>query len=233
MDKGLYMSVAAMRSAEKRIETIAGNLANVSSPSFKRSSSVTQAFDVGAGTNKHTELRSTTSVDWTQGMLERREDPFALALEGDGFFAVETPEGEAYTRDGAFRLNDLGELLTKDGYPVSWVAARGRVQATGEEVTVDGAGKVRQGKDDIGQLKLADFADRSQLKVDRFGYWHARPDMEPKEPTAVVRQNSYERSNAEAIDELVGLIKVQRSFESAANVMKSIDQSYKRLNNAR
>jgi flagellar basal body rod protein FlgG len=92
---------------------------------------------------------------------------------------------------------------------------------------------VRQGNDEIGQLRLVDFADRSRLEVDRLGFWRAAPEMELREPTAVVRQFAYERSNADAIDELVGLIKVQRGFESAANVMKSIDQSYKRLNQAR
>lgn len=233
MDKGLYMSVAAMRTAEKRMETIAGNLANVSAPAFKKQLAVTRAFEVGTGVDKHVELRPATNVDWSQGLIDRREDPLSLALDGEGFFAVETSSGEAYTRNGSFRLNDQGELLTADGSPVAWVGQRARVQATGAAIHVDGTGRVRQGNDEIGRLKLVDFDDRSRLTVDRLGFWHATPDMEPREATAEVRQFAFERSNADAMSELVGLIKVQRGFESAANVMKSIDQSYKRLNQAR
>ncbi|MBK7878637.1 MAG: flagellar hook basal-body protein [Planctomycetes bacterium] len=233
MDKGLYMGVAAMRSAEKRMEAITGNLANASATAFKRQGTVTRAFEVGTGDKKHVEIESKHATDWSQGLIERRDDPWSLALDGDGFFSVETPTGEAYTRNGTFHIDDKGELFTSEGFPVAWVGQRGRVQATGEAITVDGTGKVRQGSNEIGQLKLADFADRDQLTVDRQGYWHARPDLAPKEPTAVVHQKALERSNAQSIDELVGLIKVQRSFESAANVMKSIDQSYRRLNQAR
>lgn len=233
MDKGLYMGVAAMQSAERRMEALSGNLANVSATAFKRQGTVTRAFEVGNGEKKHVEIESKHATDWSQGLLETRDDPYSLALDGDGFFAVETPSGEAYTRNGTFHVDDKGELFTSEGHPVAWVNTRGRVQPTGEPVTVDGTGRVRQGTGEIGQLKLVDFVDRDQLTVDREGYWHAKPEMPTKEPAAVVRQRSIERSNAEAIDELVGLIKVQRSFESAANVMKSIDQSYRRLNQAR
>jgi flagellar basal-body rod protein FlgF len=233
MDHGLYMGVAAMRSAEKRMEALTANLANASSPAYKRQSSATRAFDVGVGEKKHREVAASSSTDFSQGLIERREDPMAMALEGGGFFAVETPTGEAYTRNGVFRLDDQGELLTGEGHPVAWSGARGRVQPTGEPVTIDGTGKVRQGSSELGALKLVDFADKSKLTIDRDGYWHAAPGQATQEPTAYVHQFAIERSNSESIDELVALIKVQRDFESASGVMRTIDQSYRRLNQTR
>ncbi|MFO1011391.1 MAG: flagellar hook basal-body protein [Planctomycetota bacterium] len=233
MDKGLYMGVAAMTAAERRMDALAGNIANASSIAFKRQGTVTRAFEVGNGDRKHVEIDSKHSTDWTQGQIEERDDRWSLALDGDGFFTVETPAGEAYTRNGTFHVDDKGELYTTEGHPVAWVGQRGRVQPTGEEITVDPTGRVRQGTNEVGQLRLADFVERDQLTVDREGYWHARPELTPKEPTAVVRQGAFERSNVEAIDELVGLIKVQRSFESASKVMQTIDQSYRRMNQAR
>jgi flagellar basal body rod protein FlgG len=233
MDRGLYMGVAAMRAAEKRMESLAFNLANVSSPAYKRQTTVTRAFEVGTGAQKHTELRAVAQVDFSQGLIERKGDPWSLALEGGGFFAVETPSGEVYTRNGSFHLDAQRELFTAEGHPVAWTTARGRVQPTGEPVSIDGTGRVRQGSVDVGQLKLVDFADASRLRADGQGYWHAPVGLEAREASAVVHQGAVERSNAESIDELVALIKVQRGFESAASVMRSIDQSYRRLNQAR
>lgn len=233
MDRGLYMGVAAMRASEKRMESLALNLANVSSPAYKRQSTVTRAFEVGTGDKRHVEIHAVGQTDFSQGLIERRGDPWSLALEGEGFFAVETLAGEVYTRNGSFHVDQQGELFSPEGHPVAWVNARGRVQPTGEPVTIDGTGKVRQGNSEVGQLKVVDFADKARLRVDTEGYWHAPAGAETREPSAVVHQGATERSNAEAIDELVGLIKVQRGFESAASIMRSIDQSYRRLNQAR
>lgn len=215
------------------MEALTANLANASSPAYKRQATVTRAFDVGVGERRHREVAAASSTDFSQGLIERREDPMSLALDGKGFFAVETRSGEAYTRNGAFHLDDQGELFTAEGHPVAWAGARGRVQPTGEPVTIDGAGRVRQGSNEIGALKLVDFADEQALTVDREGYFHASPGQGSQPSTATVHQYAIERSNAQSIDELVALIKVQRDFESASGVMRTIDQSYRRLNQAR
>lgn len=230
MDMGLYMGVAAMRSSERHMDAITANLANASTAAYKRQGAVTHSFDLGKGDRKHREITTTTQTDFSQGVLERRDDPYSLALDGDGFFAVETPTGEAYTRNGSFHVDEQGELLTTEGFPVAWTGSRGRVQPTGEPVVIDGVGKITQGSNPLGQLKITAFADNQHLLVDAQGYYRATPTLEAKTPEAIVHQGAMERSNAESVDELVSLIKAQRSFESAANMMKSIDQSYKRLN---
>lgn len=233
MDNGLYSGVASMRANEKHLEAIAANLANLNTPAYKRLGSVTQAFDVGSGDRKHQEVATRHSIDFTQGVLERNDNPWSLALEGDGFFAVETPGGEAFTRNGSFHVDDKGELLTNEGFPVAWEGARGRLAPVDLPITVDGSGVVKQGANQVGRLKLADFADKQRLELDSEGYYHAPQAAASATPNAVVHQGAVERSNASSVDELVSMIKAQRGFESAASLMRSIDQSYRRLNAAR
>lgn len=230
MDTGLYSGIEAMRAGERQLDAIAANLANLDSPAYKRQNTVTHAFDVGTGERRHRAIVTQTSTDFSQGELSRSGNPLDLALEGDGFFVVETPSGEAYTRNGSFNLDAQGVLRTADGHPAAWEGARGRVESIGEAVTIDGTGVVRQGANQVGKLRLVDFTDKQALTIDKEGYYHAPRGLAPTTPTAIVHQGALEKSNSSSIDELVAMIRVQRGFESAASLVRSIDQSYRRLN---
>ena len=230
MDTGFYQGVAATRSHEKRLETIASNLANVGTNGFKRQATASRAFEVGAGERKHVEVVEQSSTDHSQGLIERTGNALDLALDGDGFFAVDGPTGVGYTRDGALHLDDKGVLQTAQGFPVVWEGARGQIKPVGDPVTVDGSGEVRQGAAAIGRIRIVDFESRGGLEQDGNGLWRASAVVRERSATATVHQGALERSNVNAMDELVALIVTQRGMETATNVMKTIDQSYKRLN---
>ncbi len=233
MDTGLYSGVASMRSNEKRMEAIAANLANLDMNAYKRQASVTQAFEVGNGAGRVRQIVTRHTIDFTQGDIERTGNALDLALEGDGFFVVDGAKGEAYTRNGAFHVDETGALLTTDGMPVAWEGASAKLSPVGDPVSIDESGNVRQGAASIGRLRVVDFADKSQLTLDEQGYYHAPRNVRSSASTAAVHQGAIERSNASSVDELVAMVRVQRNFESAANLMRSIDQSYKRLNTPR
>jgi flagellar basal-body rod protein FlgF len=234
VDIGLYSGVSAMRACERRLDAITANLANLDTPAYKRASTSTQAFDLGlASSPEQRQVVTRERVDFTQGVLEQTGNPLDLALEGEGFFAVETPNGEAYTRNGSFHLDERGVLLSGDGDPVAWEAGRGTFAPVGDAVSVDGSGVVRQGSNELGRIKLVDFADVQRLGRDAQGRWIAPKGAESRPAAAIVHQGARERSNAQSIEELVAMIRVQRGFESAANLLRSIDQSYKRLNQQR
>jgi flagellar basal body rod protein FlgG len=233
MDNGLYLGVAAMRTTEKRLDTIASNLANLSAHGYKRQAPVTRAFTVGTGERKHVEIATQTATDWTQGQVERTENQLDFALDGHGFFAVETPTGRAYTRDGRFHLDSDGNLLTADGFRVAWEGAPARVQPAGEPIVVDASGAVRQGGASIGRLRLVDFADAQRLEEDARGNWRAPRGLSEKPTNAALRQGAVERSNVDAMDELVAMVVAQRRFENSTSVMRSIEQTYRRLNQPR
>jgi flagellar basal body rod protein FlgG len=231
MNVGLYQGVAAMVAGERRLDAVAHNLANVSTPAFKRLASATEASLVGRGERKTLSTSTVQRHDFSQGTLERTGSPFDLALYGEGFFAVEGPRGEEYTRDGSFRVDDKGVLQTIDGRMVAWNGARGRIDAVGEAVTIDTAGNVKQGGRPVGTLRLVAFDDPSKLALGRDGAWRAPAKLRSHPAHAEVHQGALEGSNVNAVDELVELVAVQRNFESAKGLLDMIDQSYRRLNN--
>lgn len=230
MDNGLQSGVQALGASQKRMDYIASNLANLQSPGYKRLHSFTEVLEKSQNGRKLPRIEAEGAVDFSQGLIETTGNAYDFALDGDGFFVLQTPTGEAYTRNGRFHVDAQGVLLNEDGYTVAWEGGSGRFQPVGEEVTVDPSGVVKQGENRVGRLRLVDFADRTQLAIDGQGNFLAGPRVAPATPTAEVRGRALERSNADSIEELVSLIRVQRSFESATNIIRSIDQSYKRLN---
>lgn len=222
-----------MRSAEKRLETIAANLANVDSHGFKRTSVSTREFERVLRGRVEREISVKRQYDFAQGALRQTGEPYDFALSGAGFFVVEGPQGELLTRDGRFFVNDRGVLQTFEGLPVAWDGPRGTIEPNGAPVVVDAEGAVRQGPNAIGRLRLVDYADKAGLTIDSRGFFRASLKMIESPAAAQVRQGHLEQSNVSSIDEMVALIAVQRQFESGTKVMTAIDQTYRRLTSPR
>lgn len=229
MNRGLYSGVEAMSAAEKRLDVIAGNLANLSVNGYKRRTTATQNFESLLRGRVERHIATRTTVDWSQGAIEPTGNDYDLALAGKGFLGVETPTGEAYTRGGSMRLDPDGVLLTREGYPLAWEGGRGRIDPLGAAVRIDPEGYVWQEDAQVGQLKLAHFQDLARLQRDSDGYLHAPPSLKSAAHELEVRQGYLERSNASAVDEMIALVATQRSYESAARLMSSIEQGYRRL----
>lgn len=226
---GLYNGVTAARASERRLEAITSNLANLGTPGHKRTSTGTRAFSVPGGSGDLIELSTFAQTDFGQGPLNSSASPYHFALEGPGFFAVEGPDGELFTRNGAFHVDQDGILQTAEGFPVSWDSAGAPIDPTGEEISVDGIGTVKQGGVEIGVLRVAGFAKPHELGSIGGGYYEASQAAGEQPADAVIRQRFLEGSNVQGVDELVAMITIQRDFESARNVMQLIDQSYGRL----
>jgi len=230
---GIYNGVTAANASERRLEAITANLANVDTPAYKRIATGTRAFSIpGARQGEH-QLVTSTQTDFSQGTLKTSASPYHLALMGSGFFALEGPNGELHTRNGQFHVDDAGVLQSAEGYPVSWEQTPTPIDPTGEVVTIDGSGLVRQGSAELGRIKFVDFEDPSTLTSVGGGYFMASQASVEKPSDASLYQNHLEDSNVASIDELVGMISLQRSFENARTVMTLLDQSYARLTQIR
>lgn len=229
MNVGLYRGMEAMAASERRLAALTSNLANAQTTGFKRVATFDHGDSASTRNTEHTVVRTGVALDWSQGALERTGVATDLSLRGEGFFAVEGPSGEVYTRDGQFHLNEEGVLLTGDGFPVAWRGARGAVDPLGEPIRVALDGSVLQGAQPVGQLKLVDFPAKDSLEQERHGYYVAGPNLEQTASTAEVHQFALEGSNVSTVDELVRLIETQRSFEAGSNVVQLIGKSYERL----
>lgn len=233
MNVGLYQGASAMAASEARLESITSNLANARATGFKRVATAQHGSAAKNGAEETTRPDSFGVVDWSQGPLERTGVPTDLALLGRGFFAVEGPEGEVYSRDGHFFLDPSGQLVTQEGFPLAWEGTRGNLDPVGDPIRVDTSGAVWQRNQRVGRLALVDFPALDRLTQDRNGYWQASPALERIPADAEVHQGALEGANVSTIDEMVALIQTQRSFEAGSQVLRLISQTYERLNSFR
>ena len=214
MTVGIYRAAMALVGHERHLDAIASNLANVGTTGFKRARTAAHEFTFPrTGRSDLRGVQTESRTDFGQGDVLPTQHPYDLALSGPGFFALDGPSGELYTRDGEFRLTDEGVLVNRDGLPI----------------VVNGDGSVRQGDLPLGNLRIVDFDRPQELVFTREGLWYAPPGVREQTATARVYQHALETSNSVGTEELIELIGVQRSFESAANVIQSLQRSYARL----
>lgn len=232
-----------------RIDALANNLANVNSAGFKQIlTRVAQPApnDSPAGGSR-TDLQTLGSTRTPAGggsnwgpvtrmdlyhAIDMRPGPISatgrktdVAIMGEGFFEVETPDGKRYTRDGSFSINAQHQLTTPGGLLVQ--GDGGPITIDGNDFTIASDGSVAVDGKTTGRLKLVTFADPTLLEHMGDSILRAPDTQEPKPLTpeqTVVAQSHLEGSNVNPIDTLVAMITAQRAFEVQSSVMKTEDE---------
>jgi flagellar basal-body rod protein FlgF len=236
MSHTIYTAYAGLRSRAEALELISHNLANLQSPGFKRKQFFFQALNQ-LGDRSVTPLgdaingpivRTWGVSDFSVGSLSETGNPLDLAITGDGFFAVHTPAGVRYTRNGHFTLNSTGELLTPDGHRVlgegpdpegqPLILPPGRIEvAASGQITVDGV--------PAGRLKLVSFDDLSRLSAMGASLFEAERGLEETPPSKLgVVQGFLEQSNVGAVESVTEMIGLMRSFEMLTQTIRSLNQ---------
>ena len=250
MDKGTYIAVSGSLAQERAMEVITANLANVTTTGFKADrvlfeSYLQKSLDPNGGIPSPEMMKegmnssqlpdsaylvaSEGYTDFSQGPLRVTTNPFDIALEGDGFIAVDTKEGERYTRGGSFQANLKGELVTKDGHRVLDVKNKPIVIGL-INFNIDDSGILLDENDyPIAQIKVVDFSDKSVLEK-RGGSLYAAPaSVKPKASTGLVKQGFLEGSNINAVTEMTKMITALRTYEAFQKAIQSHDQMTARL----
>jgi flagellar basal-body rod protein FlgF len=232
MDRSLYIMASGMLTELARQDRIANDLANAATPGYKRTVATQRAFgdvllesrrsgaalgDVGLGVEE-----AGARVDLTQGALRLTEEPLDLALDGDGFFSVATANGARYTRDGQFRVDASGKLVTAVGDTVLGTNGQPIVVGAGVRPTIGTDGTVEVGGRAAGTIAVSTLANAT--KVDG-GFFSGSPSA--AKDTAV-RQGYLEQPNADAAGTMVDMIESLRAFEADQRVLHAIDESLQR-----
>jgi len=227
---GLYVALSSQIALEKRLNTIADNVANASTIGFRATGVKFEDVVSGLGDNSLSFVSTgDTYISDTNGPLRETGNPFDFAIKGNAWFGIETPGGTVMTRDGRFTLTENGELVSIEGYPV--------LDAGGAPIQLDprngppraGAdGSLRQGDNLVGALGLFNFDPG--LNFIRFGNSGIVPASEP-EPVvdrldAGVAQGFLEESNVNPVLEITRLIMVQRAFENGAAMIRNTESSF-------
>jgi flagellar basal-body rod protein FlgF len=229
MQDSLYVSLSAQIALERRLDTIADNVANASTVGFRATGVKFEDVVTGSG-QKAVSFASAgnTYLSSAHGSLTETGNPFDFAIQGDAWFGIETPAGTVMTRDGRFSMDENGQLMSTEGYPV--------LDAGGAPIQLDprggppkaGAdGSLRQGDQLVGAIGLFDF-DPGRNFV-RYGNSGIVPPREPEPVTdradIGVAQGFVEESNVNPVLEMTRLITVQRAFENTAALMRQTASS--------
>lgn len=167
---------------------------------------------------------SEVRVNFEQGQVHPTGNSFDIALRGKGFFCIETPEGERYTRNGEFAKDSDGYLVTGEGYKV--LGENGYIMVEGREMTINDKGEVFKDSESVGRLKVVDFDDYKLLRKEGSGHIAVEEssDMQPRIITANVQQGFLEGSNVNSVKEMVEMLTMLRSYEANQKIIKIHDE---------
>lgn len=236
MQSGMYVSLSAQRALDKRLTTIADNMANVNTVGFR--STEVKFDDIVARTGNEMNAKvafvsqGNDYLNTETGELKETGNTLDFAVKGDAWMALETPAGQVLTRDGRFNLTTNGELVSVKGYPVLDVGG-GRIQLdpNGGEAGVARDGTIVQDGRTVGKIGLftADIS-KGYLRYDNSGVKTTQaPQPVVDDPTVGILQGYVEQSNVNGISQMTQLIQVSRAFESISN---SMSQSETNMNEA-
>lgn len=221
MDVGTQVT-ESLNKLSAEFDAIAHNLANVSTAGYKRRCSMfTKALaaqEGGDGTVDEGDLDADSVLDFSQGNLTQTGRTLDVALEGKGFFVIETPEGPLYTRHGVFQTNQNGQLVDSQGRSVAGEQGPLSLPATValSQISVSEGGRISAAGNVIGQFQVVDFGTEEERLIPvGFNCFAAPEDVRPTGAEEVAfRQGYQESSNVAMVEELVSMIMVQRMYEA-------------------
>jgi flagellar basal body rod protein FlgG len=216
MAGGAYAALSGLQARVEQLDRLANDLANAGTSGYKAERTTTvaadrptfratlqSAIDVAAGPGR---------IDFRPGTIEPTGRDLDFAIEGRGFFVIDTPAGPRYTRNGQFSRRSDGTLTTSDDLPVA--GEGGDIRLASGPVTLDGDGTIRAGGVVAGKLRVVDFPDMSTLTRESTGRFVAPEGVTPEAGSAAVRGKSLEHSNVSVVERMAQLTDVGRSFEA-------------------
>lgn len=277
MIRGLYTGASGMVTQMHRMDAVSNNLANVDLTGYKRDLAVNKAFpelllrrvndtglyqfpfgsvETGPAVGKMgtgVELNEVYTI-FSQGALKETGNPFDTALDGEGFFTIQTNQGERYTRNGSFLIDKNGLLVTKEGNPV--MGENGLVYLKKNNFVIDKQGRIFQNREladnperlvsmeendwadmeQVDTLRVVDFAETRYLKKQGSSLWKATAESGSAAPVDLggatkIVQGFLEGSNVNPVTEMVNMIEVNRAYEANQKVVTTQDSLTNRLIN--
>jgi flagellar basal-body rod protein FlgG len=257
MMRSLWIAKTGMEAQQTQLDHITHNLANVSTYGYKRSHAQFEDLiyqnlrQSGAPETEQTNLPTglqvglgvrpvATSRTFTQGSLQQSENALDIAITGDGFFQIQRPDGTtAYTRDGAFKLDNTGQIVTNNGetlLPGLTVPPNARQITIGQDGTVSVTVAGTAAPQTVGQIQLANFINPNGLTPQGQNLFietasSGAPQVGVPGTTALgtIKQGFVETSNVNVVEELVQMIQTQRAYELNSKAVQTSDQMLQRL----
>lgn len=230
MQNSLYVALSSQIALEKRLDTLADNVANANTVGFRATNVKFEDFVYGSGEKGIDYVTpGETYLSRESGPMRETGNPYDFAVQGEAWFGIQTPAGTVMTRDGRFTMLDTGALVTLEGYPV--LDAGGAailLDPRGGAPTAGADGVLQQNGVQVGAVGLFEFNPGPNFT--RYGNSGVVPDTPPQ---AVVDrsdvglvQGFVEESNVNPVKEMTRLIMVQRAFENAAALIRANETTF-------
>ena len=257
MIRSLWIAKTGLDAQQTQLDVTSNNLANVSTNGFKRSRAVFEDLlyqtlrQPGAQSSQQTQIPTGLQIGtgvrpvateriFTQGNLTQTGNSLDVAVQGEGFFQIQLPDGTiGYTRDGAFQKDSQGQIVTANGYPLS-PAITIPSNATSITIGTDGVVTVLQTGSptpvQVGQIQLASFVNSGGLQsmgqnlfLETASSGTATPNTPGTNGVGLLNQGYVETSNVNVVEELVSMITTQRAYEINSRSIQTSDQMLARL----
>ncbi len=257
MIRSLWIAKTGLDAQQTQLDVTSNNLANVSTNGFKRARAVFEDLlyqtlrQPGASSSAQTQIPSglqigtgvrpvATERNFTQGNLTQTGNSLDIAIQGEGFFQIQLPDGTVgYTRDGAFQKDSQGQIVTANGYPLS-PAITIPSNALSISIGTDGVITVLQSGSptpvQVGQIQLASFVNVGGLQsmgqnlfLETASSGTASPNTPGTNGVGLLNQGYVETSNVNVVEELVNMITTQRAYEINSRSIQTSDQMLARL----
>ncbi len=232
MDNSLLVSLSQQLAAYRSMDVIANNLANVSTPGFKRESAKFEEFITHVAPSEGQTGQQALSFvkdagvsrDISQGSIESTGAPLDLAINGKGYFTVQTPNGMRYTRDGHFTLDANGQVVTSEGYALQGDSGAITITPDDQNIKIGQDGTISSIvngiSNQIGKLQVSDFADDSAL-TKQGDNLYSTSQSSTVATDSVIRQGALESSNVQPVLEISHMIEVMRAYQATASLNQS------------
>lgn len=220
MDSGFYAACTALMARTQSLDMVANNLANTSTPGYRAQHDVFSSLLATASGAPTSALNKAinnfgvlggTSLDLTQGNLDRTGNDLDLGIEGPGFFEVKTPGGQVFTRNGNFHVSPQGQLVTSEGDPV--MGDQGPIPIVGGPVSVSSDGTISVNGAVAGKVKMVEFPSGTKLESVGKTYYSAPAKSEQAATQSKIEQEMLESSNVNPVASAVELVTTQRYAE--------------------
>ncbi len=220
MDSGYYSACTALVSRTQELDTIANNLANASTVGYRAQKNIFSSVLADAGNATATPLNaainnygvlSGTALDLSQGALQKTGNDLDVAIQGPGYFVVQTANGPMYTRNGSFQVSAKGQLVTSTGDAV--MGDKGVITMLPGPVSISADGTISSNGAVTGKLRVVEFPPNTQLTSVGGTYYSAPAKTAQPATGSDVRQGMLESSNVNPITGMVELVTAQRSAE--------------------
>ena len=230
MENAQLIGLSRQIALQRQMDVVANNIANINTTGFKSEQLLFEEYLMPVAKDRDfptLDQPLSYTEDWTTihdmagGALVQTDNPLDVALDGEGFLAVETPQGERYTKSGSLAIDGTGTLVDLNGNAV--LGNGGPIQfAAGEtDIMIGEDGSISSSAGQKGRLRIVEFADPQATEREGSNLWSG---TDPIDATATrVLQGSIEKSNVNGVGEMTEMIRVQRAYESVASLISKQD----------